>query len=70
MSTGESVIDSVPGTPPAESEPAPGRSPRLLRVLLFGFAAAITIGLALASWYVGVRIVTGPVSTVTSSPAF
>ncbi len=28
-----------------------------LRGLLFGFAATVTIGLALASWYVGLRIV-------------
>ena len=30
---------------------------RPLRGLFFGFAATVTIGLALASWYVGVRIV-------------
>jgi hypothetical protein len=32
-------------------------APRLLKGLLIGFAATVTIGLALASWYVGVRIV-------------
>lgn len=32
---------------------------RPLRGLVFGFAATVTIGLALASWYVGVRIVSG-----------
>jgi hypothetical protein len=31
--------------------------PRLLKGLLIGFAATVTLGLALASWYVGVRIV-------------
>ncbi len=41
---------------------------RPLRGLFFGFAATVTIGLALASWYVGVRIVSadqgGPASAV------
>jgi hypothetical protein len=32
-------------------------APKLLKGLLIGFAATVTIGLALASWYVGVRIV-------------
>ncbi len=36
---------------------------RLLKGLLIGFAASVTIGLALASWYVGVRIVSPSPST-------
>lgn len=36
---------------------APQRTSRPLRGLFFGFAATVTVGLALASWYVGVRIV-------------
>lgn len=34
------------------------RAPKPLKGLFFGFAATVTVGLALASWYVGVRIVT------------
>jgi hypothetical protein len=41
---------------------APGASP-LLRGLLIGFAASVTIGLGLTSWYVGVRIVSPNPST-------
>ena len=41
---------------------------RPLRGLFFGFAATVTIGLALASWYVGVRIVSaGEVSAAGSA---
>lgn len=36
---------------------APQGTSRPLRGLFFGFAATVTVGLALASWYVGVRIV-------------
>jgi hypothetical protein len=35
---------------------ASGDSPRRPKGVLIGFAATVTIGLALASWYVGVRI--------------
>jgi hypothetical protein len=57
---------------------SPQDSPRLLKGVRIGFAATVTIGLALASWYVGVRIVNAneavPASTVsttisTSQPA-
>jgi hypothetical protein len=45
----------------------------LLKSLLIGFAATVTIGLALASWYVGERILAahevGPVSTAVNPPA-
>jgi|SRR5580698_4211228 hypothetical protein len=40
----------------APLRPADGAS-KLLKRLLFGFAATMTVGLALASWYVGIRIV-------------
>lgn len=39
------------------SERASQGGSRPLRGLFFGFAATVTVGLALASWYVGVRIV-------------
>lgn len=53
---------------------------RPLRGLFFGFAATVTVGLALASWYVGVRIVaadevapsntaSGPVSAAPVAPS-
>jgi hypothetical protein len=54
------------------------KASKLLKGLLIGFAVSVTIGLGLASWYVGVRIVAAneiaPVSkpvasTVTESPA-
>jgi hypothetical protein len=61
----------------APPRPSVGASKRL-RGLLFGFAATVTIGLALASWYVGVRIVAAngvvlpgitAVNSLNSSPA-
>jgi cell division septation protein DedD len=39
------------------AEMASGGPSKPLKGLVFGFAAIVTIGLALASWYVGVRIV-------------
>lgn len=45
------------------------RSSKPLRGLLFGFAATVTIGLALASWYVGVRIVSADEVTSSNTPA-
>ncbi len=42
---------------------------KLLKGLLIGFAATTTIALALASWYVGVRIVAANQATPASSPA-
>ena len=44
--------DSRSGSAQRESQEASW----ILRGLLFGFAVTMTIGLALASWYVGVRI--------------
>jgi hypothetical protein len=47
----------------SEAPPQPsGGASKPLRGLLFGFTASVTIGLALASWYVGVRI------SLTSTP--
>jgi len=41
-----------------EAPPRPyAGAPKPLRGLLFGFTATVTIGLALASWYVGARII-------------
>jgi cell division septation protein DedD len=45
------------------------RDSKPLRGLLFGFAATVTIGLALASWYVGVRIVSADEVTSSNIPA-
>jgi hypothetical protein len=45
--------DSQTEAPPRASDQAS----KQLRGLFFGFAATVTIGLALATWYVGVRIV-------------
>jgi hypothetical protein len=45
---------------PQASDPAPQASDKAskpLKGLLFGFAATVTVGLALGSWYVGLRIV-------------
>jgi hypothetical protein len=48
-------------------------APKLLKSVLIGFAATVTVGLALASWYVGVRIVdakeAAPVSPAIDIPA-
>lgn len=42
---------------------------KLLKGLLIGFAATVTIALALASWYVGVRIVAANEAIPASTPA-
>jgi hypothetical protein len=42
---------------------------KLLKGLLIGFAGTVTIALALASWYVGVRIVAANEAIRVSSPA-
>jgi hypothetical protein len=51
--------DSLPGeySHNGVTEQAYDGTPKLLRGLLYGFAGTVTIGLTLASWYVGVRIV-------------
>jgi len=43
--------------PELAPEPASGGASRPLKGSLFGFAITVTVGLTLASWYVGVRIV-------------
>jgi hypothetical protein len=55
---------------PMEAPPRPAGGPsKPQKGLLFGFAATVTVGLALASWYVGLRIVAAngvvPPSTTT-----
>jgi cell division septation protein DedD len=66
--------------PDAQSEDVPIEAARRasngaskpLKGLFFGFTATVTVGLALASWYVGVRIVAADevalASTTTGSP--
>ena len=61
MPTTDCATDIAP--PPSEideqieSAPTPGGASKLLKGLLIGFAATVTIGLALATWYLGARIV-------------
>jgi cell division septation protein DedD len=72
MSTTECATDpdlaERQGDPPAEPAPAKPR-----KNVLVGFAATVTVGLALAIWYVGVRIVDAneavPASTAASTQA-
>jgi len=69
MPTTEFAADiAQPGLQPglqsdeSQIEAAPlafGQASKLLRGLLYGFAASVTVGLALGSWYLGVRIVAG-----------
>jgi cell division septation protein DedD len=52
----------LPDSESYESQPdagpaAPGPDSKSLKSIFIGFAATVSIGLALASWYVGVRIV-------------
>jgi hypothetical protein len=52
-----------------ESAPASGGASKLLKGLLIGFAASVTIGLALGIWYLGVRIVVnGSAQQSTAAP--
>jgi cell division protein FtsN len=73
MPTTECAIDvALPNSQSEDSQAASQGTSRPLRGLLFGFAATVTVGLALASWYVGVRIVSAdevaPSSATTSAP--
>ncbi len=52
---------------PSEARPAFDGASKRLRRLFFGFAATVTLGLALGSWYVGLRIVA--VNPAAPSPA-
>src|ERR1700722_16309656 len=67
MSTTECATDPGPIEP--QTEPAAVK-PR--KNILVGFAATVTVGLALASWYVGVRIVDAheavPPANVSATP--
>jgi hypothetical protein len=60
MTTTDCATD-IPALPSENSQDAPQSFPREgskpLKGLLWGFGATVTIGLTLASWYVGVRIV-------------
>jgi hypothetical protein len=74
MSTSQCATDPDLADPPAEPAPTDlqgASTPR--KSVLVGFAATVTIGLALASWYVGVRIVAAneaaPVSTALNTSA-
>jgi hypothetical protein len=48
---------------------APGETSKPLKSLFFGFAATVTVGLALGTWYVGVRIVAADEVGPTSGPS-
>jgi cell division septation protein DedD len=73
MPTTECAIDVILPNPQSENsqDAIPQRTSRPLKGLLFSFAATVTVGLALASWYVGVRIVSADEvapSNATSAP--
>ncbi len=67
MSTSQCATD------PDLIEPQEAAAAKPRKNVLVGFAATVTVGLALAIWYVGVRIVDAheavPVSTAVSTPA-
>jgi hypothetical protein len=58
------LADPGPADPPIElAAPASGEQSKSPKAVVFGFAATVTVGLALASWYVGARIVSGDETT-------
>jgi SPOR domain len=63
MPTTDCIADITLPDSPAEDSPieaaprASDKTSKPLKGLLFGFAATVTVGLALGSWYVGLRIV-------------
>jgi hypothetical protein len=74
MSTSHCAADPGLADPQPDLVPSPSEHvSRHLKGVLIGFGATVTIGLALASWYVGVRIVdaneTVPVSTAAAAPS-
>jgi hypothetical protein len=74
MSTSQFAADPKLADPQPDLVPSPSEgASRHLKGVRIGFAATITIGLALASWYVGVRIVdaheTVPVSRAVNTSA-
>jgi cell division protein FtsN len=65
--------DSQSENPPGDAQQRPPDvASKPLKGVVFGFAATITVGLALASWYVGVRIMSAdeivPAITTASAP--
>jgi hypothetical protein len=71
MPTTDCATDiSLPLSPDLDSQPGEAYegTSSLLRGLLYGFAATVTIGLALGSCYVGVRIVAANQSAPPSAP--
>jgi hypothetical protein len=73
MPTTDCATDIAPPPPQIdeqiESAPASGGTSKLLKGLLIGFAATVTIGLALGIWYLGVRIVAANGSAQQSTAA-
>jgi cell division septation protein DedD len=74
MSTSQFAADPGLADPQPDLVPSPSEgASRHLKGVRIGFAATVTIGLALASWYVGVRIVdaheTVPVSRAVNTPS-
>jgi hypothetical protein len=73
MPTTDCATDIAPPPPQIdeqiESAPASAGASKLLKGLLIGFAATVTIGLALGIWYLGVRIVAANGSAQQSTAA-
>jgi cell division septation protein DedD len=74
MSTSQCAADPGLADPQPDLVPSPSEgASRHLKGVRIGFAATVTIGLALASWYVGLRIVdaneTVPVSRAVNTPS-
>jgi cell division septation protein DedD len=74
MSTSQCATDPELADTQAELAPTASQdASKPLNRVVFGFAATVTIGLALASWYVGVRIVdaneAAPVSRTVNTTA-
>jgi hypothetical protein len=73
MPTTDCATDIAPPPPQIdeqiESAPASAGASKLLKGLLIGFAATVTIGLALGIWYLGVRIVAANGSAQPSTAA-
>ena len=70
MSISQCAAESEMLDPQTPSETVAGSgASKLLKGLLIGFAITVTIGLALASWYVGQRIVSANEIAPVSKPA-
>ncbi len=60
LASSDAPMEEYAAMEDAQMEPTPGTldgASKRLRALFFGFAATVTLGLALGSWYVGLRIV-------------